>query len=74
MMIVKIIAAVLLVLSIAGVLFYFLKVEPEAMAAMMEDAFAKGRLMGYLEGFMDGLGVEDEEEEDDDGRTESGLA
>lgn len=73
-MIMKIIAAVLLVLVLGWALFYFLKVEPEAMEAMIKDAFAKGRLMGYLEGFMDGLGVEDEEEEDDDGRTESGLA
>lgn len=59
----KIIVAVLLVLLLALASFYFLNVEPKAMEAMIEDAFSKGRLMGYLEGFMDGLGVEDEDEE-----------
>lgn len=69
-MIIKIIAAVLLVLVLGWALFYFLKVEPEAMEAMIKDAFAKGRLMGYLEGFMDGIGVEDDEEEEADPKKE----
>ena len=64
-MIMKIIACLVLVMLFGFVCYYFLKIEPEAMEAIIEDAFAKGRLMGYLEGFMDGLGVEDEDEEYD---------